>query len=884
MSSLFLTLLELGLSASVLALVVVLLRLLPLRWPRWIYCLLWALVALRLICPVSIESNLSLQPRIEQTAFYSPSMDATPLPTPDNAPAASIATPDISGGLVHHTGQVSSPSPISVLSGIWLVGIVAMLFYALISYLRLRHRVLTATRLRDGIYQSEWVDSPFVLGLLRPKIYLPYHLDEETAAHVIAHEQSHLCRGDHWWKPLGYLLLSVYWFCPVLWLAYWLLCQDIELACDARVVSNMTPDARQHYARTLLKLGVRRSTIAACPLAFGELGVKQRIKRVMTHKKPAFWVVSASLLALVAVAVCFLTTPKTPKPGAVDINLPLPENTSWFLQSKNPAYDTEISFRNKDQFFSPSQMVFQNPDAAFDAMLQDYEAAIAYIEKRSGLDSLTRDNYRQYQNSIRNIPDDALLRTQCEDLYRFFDLYGNSISEQDVTSAIIVSLPEVMPYGDFTIGQFLMQNLALSYRPEGSGEYREIHLDIPLDGYPDPGKTVITLRVTNKAGQTIYSSSTLRSLADMHFYTRQELLLMLDGQLLYTADNQPASEQWDRLIPETVEEIQVLHYPRTDDSGEIAYSVYCFDGIPTWFAEGHSLRFYAIVTSTGAESYAQSTAQNPLDRAITKAILDRLLPETPDELVYCESHVNLTQETIIACGPVESPDCGTWTTVYTMVMESVFSISGDTMEQVSGSHYPAAITFREEGDGSYTLTEFWTPRDGSYYAGDIREKFPDEVEEDALNTQKYALRQLQNCYAQVLDYAAITPDAMLSGLLLELTADAGDGQTAAGCIQTHGRAYREMLYLGRHTLEYAFRQFQIGGRNDLSGEILAMVCQEIMLQWGEAVIIDTPEEMTGQDWFDAFRANAYRLKAQYTQQELQELYPGAWLLIWMENG
>ncbi len=887
MSNLFLTLLELGMSASVLALVVVLLRLLPLRWPRWIYCLLWALVALRLVCPVSIESNLSLQPRIEQTTFYSPSMDATPLPTPDNTPAANIATPapDISGGLVHHTGQVSSPSPISVLSGVWLVGMVAMLLYALISYLRLRHRVLTATRLRDGIYQSEWVDSPFVLGLLRPKIYLPYHLDEETAAHVIAHEQSHLRRGDHWWKPLGYFLLSVYWFCPVLWLAYWLLCQDIELACDARVIRTMTPDDRQHYARTLLKLGVRRSTITACPLAFGELGVKQRIKRVMTHKKPAFWVVSASLLALVVVAVCFLTTPKTPKPGAVDINLPLPENTSWFLLSKNPAYDTLPPQAVDIPWLNQFGIVFQDADAAFDAMLVDYAEAISYLEKHSGLEPISRDNYRQYQNSILALPEeDFPLRNQCLDLYRFLEVYDQTIPTKDKPGCIILPLPEIQQYGTFNIGQFLMQNLALSYRPEGSGEYREIHLDIPLDGYPDPGKTAITLRVTNKAGQTIYSSSNLRSLADMHFYTRQELLLMLEEQILFTADNQSASGQWDRLIPETVEEIQVLHYPRTDDSGEIAYSVYCFDGIPTWFAEGHSLRFYAIVTSTGAESYARSTAQNPLDRAITKAILDRLLPETPDELVYCESHVNLTQETVIACGPVDSPDCGTWTTVYTMVMESVFSLSGGTVEQVSGSHYPAAITFREEEDGSYTLTEFWTPRDGSYYATDIREKFPDEVEEDALNTQKYVLRQSQNCYAQVLDYAAIQPDAMLSGLLLELTADAGDGQTAAGCIQTHGRAYREMLYLGRHTLEYAFRQFQIGERNDLSGEILAMACQEIMLQWGEAVIIDTPEEMTGQEWFNAFRANAYRLKAQYTQQELQELYPGAWLLIWMENG
>lgn len=894
MSALFLTLLELGLSASVLALVVVLLRLLPLRWPRWVYCLLWALVALRLVCPVSIESDLSLQPRIEQTAIETAITSPSTQIIPDNSPSRDTLTspatptpsPDISGGLVHHAGGAvsSKPSLISIFAGVWLVGAAAMLLYALVGYLRLRHCVLTATRLRDGIYQSEWVDSPFVLGLIRPKIYLPYNLDEETTAHVIAHEQSHLHRADHWWKPLGYLLLSVYWFCPVLWLAYWLLCRDIELACDARVVRTLTPEARQHYALTLLKLGIRRNSIAACPLAFGELGVKQRVKRALSHKKPAFWVVVVSLAALAAVAVCFLTSPKTPKPSVADINSPLPENTSWFLLSDNPAYDTLPLQSVEIPWMSQGGIIFQNPNAAFDAMLVDCAEAISYLEKRSGHAPLSRDNYRQYQDSIRNLPeDDTPLRNQCLDLFRFLEVYDRSTPHKDTPGCIIVSAPKIQQYGFFAIGQFLMQDAGLSYRPEDGSAYQEISLGAVLDGDPRPGETLTTLDVTNEHGQTIYSNSDQGSVAYDDSYTRQELLLLLEERVLLTPDNELAQEQWDQLIPETVEEIQILRFPRAEDRTETAYSVYWFDGIPTWFVEGEHLRFYEIITSYGAETYAQSVAQTPLDAAISQAILDRLLPEKPDELVYCESHVNLTQETVIACGSEGSPDCGTWTTVYTMVMESVFSLSGGTPRPVSGSHYPAAITFREEGDGSYTLTEFWTPRDGAHLEPDVRQKFPDEVETDALDTQKFALRQSQNCYAQVLEYTGIQPDHIIAGLLFEIIAGADDDQAPAECIQTHVRAYGELLSYGRYTLEYAFRQFLMGGQNNLSGEIMAAACQEIMLQWGEALIIDTSNALTGQAWFDEFRENAYRLEEQYSRQELQELYPGTWLLLQLEK-
>ena len=187
----------------------------------------------------------------------------------------------------------------------------ALLIHALVSAGKLRKKLATAILLRDNIYESEFVDSPFVFGVIKPKIYLPMHMDEGTAAHVIAHERAHLVRRDHWWKVLGYLVLALHWFNPLVWVAYILFCRDIELACDERVVKGLDGAARADYSQALLSCAAPKRTVAACPLAFGEGNIKTRVKSALHYKKPAFWVAAAAVLAVVIVAVCFLTNPKS---------------------------------------------------------------------------------------------------------------------------------------------------------------------------------------------------------------------------------------------------------------------------------------------------------------------------------------------------------------------------------------------------------------------------------------------------------------------------------------------------------------------------------------------------------------------------------------------
>ena len=313
MAAVFLKLLNLSISASWLVLAVLVLRLISKRSPKWMNVLLWGIVALRLVLPFSIESALSLIPSAETVSPVA--VQSAPAPTITSG--VSVIDNAVNPSLSEHFAAVptASVNPLYVWTEIagwvWLIGLGAMLLYALVSYLRLRRRVSVSLPVQDHIYLCDAISSPFILGVVKPHIYLPSGLDEVQRQNVLSHEQAHLARRDHWWKPLGFALLAVYWFNPVLWLAYALLCRDIELACDERVIRTMDESAVKTYSTVLLACSMPRKAVITCPLAFGEVGVKERVKNALHYKKPAFWVVAASVTVCIVVAVCFLTNPPT---------------------------------------------------------------------------------------------------------------------------------------------------------------------------------------------------------------------------------------------------------------------------------------------------------------------------------------------------------------------------------------------------------------------------------------------------------------------------------------------------------------------------------------------------------------------------------------------
>lgn len=300
-----------GIAANWLVLAVMVLRLILRKAPKWLMLVLWGIVALRLVLPVSIQSVFSLIPSTETISPHIMNMQE-----PEIYSGISALNSAVNPVIV----ETFAPSPetsvnplqifIPIAAVCWIVGIAAMFLYTVVSYLRLHGRIRTAVLLENNIYQSEYVVSPFVLGIVRPRIYLPFRLAQKDMEHVIAHEQAHIKRHDHWWKPIGFLLLSLYWYNPMIWVAYLLFCKDIELACDERVVKNLNVAQRADYSQALLSCSTLRRTVAACPLAFGETGVKERVKNVLRYKKPAFWLIVVAVAICVVIAVCFLTNPK----------------------------------------------------------------------------------------------------------------------------------------------------------------------------------------------------------------------------------------------------------------------------------------------------------------------------------------------------------------------------------------------------------------------------------------------------------------------------------------------------------------------------------------------------------------------------------------------
>ena len=355
MTSIFLTVFNLSISAGWMVLVVMGLRLLLHRLPKEWMCLLWVMVAIRLCLPFSIESVLSLMPSAQTV----PPMEITEQ-APQIQSGFDIVDMAIEPVLQADSSQSVTPLQtwLGIASVIWLIGVAGMWIYALVSVLIIKHRLREAVPMDDGVFLCDRIRTPFLYGWIRPRIYLPSYIKEEEKSHILAHEQAHIRRKDHWWKPLGFLLLSVYWFHPLIWCGYILLCRDIEMACDERVAKHLDAQGRCAYSDVLLSYSVPRRMITACPIAFGEISVKARIRSVLHYKKPTIWIMIIGALVIGVSAVLFLTDPKTTQTG----NVPVTEVTwSDFQSSTQQSNDQESQAK--------LEIEFVEVDAALDAAI-----------------------------------------------------------------------------------------------------------------------------------------------------------------------------------------------------------------------------------------------------------------------------------------------------------------------------------------------------------------------------------------------------------------------------------------------------------------------------------------------------------------------------------
>lgn len=377
MTDIFLKILNMSISASFLVLAVLLLRILLKNAPKWIRVVLWGIVAVRLVCPYFVESEISLIPKKEyvtKSDIESENSSITDSPfenlstedlskddiligvtskdiSYENSDAVSYdlsvdvesnsaeeiskedvskenSSPEyISGDSENSKSEINNNPPVSenqnnellsIVAIIWASGMGLMVLYFVLSYVKLYNKVKTAVRLKDNVFQSENVYSPFILGFFNPKIYIPFNMPEKEMNFVLSHEKSHLRRMDHWWKPLGYLLLMVHWFNPFIWLSYILLCKDIELACDEKVVKNFSAEQKADYAKALLLCSAGKRNVLTCPVSFGETDIKGRVATVLKHKKPAVWIIAIGVVSCALLVAFFLTDPRDETESSAD--------------------------------------------------------------------------------------------------------------------------------------------------------------------------------------------------------------------------------------------------------------------------------------------------------------------------------------------------------------------------------------------------------------------------------------------------------------------------------------------------------------------------------------------------------------------------------------
>ena len=556
MSNLFISVLNLSIAASWLIAAVILVRfLLRGKAPTWISCLLWGLVAVRLVIPFTLESNVSLVPNQQlvivgeeadidvgvQDSDLSIDADSAESEAPFVSEDASVLpeysddgltddASDGSGSDISRTdesvfeGEQSTPIPVGgisdggdtpqggdgigavgtenkaqsaepdgrgtaqrgitektarVLGTVWLCGCALLLAYACISYLLLKMRVAASVPCGDGVRKSERVESPFVFGLLSPRIYIPFGLSEETESCVIAHERAHMKRMDHLIKPFGFILLSLYWFNPLVWVAYILLCRDIEYACDERVINDLAPEARKRYAMALLECAVSHRRIVACPVAFGETGVKERVKNTMNYKKPAFWLILCGVLICITVAVLFMTT------DAADDPDPDAQSSSEISESSASGESSETtsdpSDESADESSEGSESTYKDRDLNYvDGLISVEHATDELIASLGVYDSYGGERDVNVLHTVilpkEDVTEFAIYRIEVSDSWaddRSFEITHTLYTQDKLTNGKpLVAVIEV--------GDILPENVISFKTSDGTAYYYTI-TDSPVD-------------------------------------------------------------------------------------------------------------------------------------------------------------------------------------------------------------------------------------------------------------------------------------------------------------------------------------------------------------------------------------------------------------------
>lgn len=718
MDALFLKLLNLSITASWIVLAIVLVRLLIKKAPKFISCLLWVIVAVRLVCPFSFESVLSLVPStqtipetaITDTHFNVDSgvsvIDNSINPILDNRYPEDITASASTANIV-----------LSVLGAVWLAGMIIMLLYMLLSFLKVRKQVSAKIRLRDNIFICDEVKSPFIMGILRPQIYLPSDLDGEQRDYVLSHELAHLKRHDNLWKPLGFIILSVYWFNPVMWLAYILLCRDIEAACDEKVIREMTDDDRAGYSQALLDCGTNKKSIQVCPVAFGETGVKERVKNVLNYKKPAFWIIIIAVIVSIIVAVCFLTNPKKDEDFYDKANMKITENlppvleispyTNYLYKEVNYGILFEEDFTevrvsyNDDEFYDAKKQIEDTISFRGDTLLDSFGETV--------FDSISTD-ISDYNFRIAALAESVYPKN--------FWIIGMNEKDREIIYIHVDAqdLDRVDNLEDFLCKEAKIEKLIRQNFSKDSFLFNNIKRgSIPMTyvwqgAKQEPMNPQFTLNPNNRT--VTFTSSALSS----YF-----------GKGKYTYDG-------NKITIKSDDGKYILTFTKYDDS-------YILNSKESFYnhkelEETKPAKYYEFYNiPDGAEFIPEPL---DLDETVGQVILAENADKDWRGECYTEGHVIFGHE-----------DSGSKTKIYTLTEFSSFGFENGYFVDVGGNCVPAVITV-DRSTGAYSIRY---AEDGEYYPKSIKKMFPVKYQSRAFGDNAKDGESMWNqCVAQAEEY------------------------------------------------------------------------------------------------------------------------------------
>lgn len=822
LDSVFLQVLNMSYTASYVILAVLLVRLLLRKAPKSFSYALWSVVLFRLVCPWSFESAFSLLSIGGRTTEQ-----LQPFPE-------QFVTLGTVRGHVDTNGGGMIPSPVSpapkeplfenIFALIWLIGIAALMIYSVVMLLKLKKQLKGAVHDTENIYLCAGLSTPFVMGAIQPRIYLPLSLSETEKRYILLHEKTHIRRFDHLIKLVGFLVLCMHWFNPLVWVTFFLSGRDMEMSCDETVIKKLGSEVKKEYSSSLLSLATGRRMIGGIPLAFGEGDTKSRIKNVLNYKKPAFWISLVAVVAVICVMVGLMANPKDIETGASGIN----------------AIILEI---DKDNQTMTVEGIDENSVIGDKCILTWESNPFMTLATNSGPKHLSLDDFSIGDHVVlfigevqESYPTRAKAKTiqlqpqpkerhaySAENLWKARTQY---VGDNSAISKLIglLPVPEGIQYDHF--------ELHTSEQP----------YDIEIV-YSVPAEELRKHDTKNAPAADVFSKNALLLLA---------LVDNADGVRAVLTDGEREvgfinGREWaDYTVGE-----DVRNYAESPEKLQ---------------------ELIAFAQKTAITESGEQESIDPLEAAISSAILDREKGSSDSEFI-CESHVTLATEGRSPAGNSDNIDM---ITVYAMVLVQKYNFVNDGLDKVGGSHIPTAITFDVNESGEYTLKEYWIPRDGSYYGSDIKEKFPSAIWEDALDTQKYILAQIQSCYAQAINYEQLDTVPIIENLFDTLMSSPAGSSNPDDYINAHRLDYRELTYYGDYTLRYIFSEFIKGSQTGLKGRLMWIVMDDLIAGEGMPMAAES-----GQEYFDAWREHGQKKLSSIGEDEMRENYPKSYLMLTM---